>query len=294
MKYRAAIVTGTVVLTAAVSSTIAAVTFRQPDAEKVAQTQPTQNQPTQNQPAQNQPTQATPQATTPAEQLNPPVSTTPKSETSSPRQTITLVDESVQSPEFAKFLDRTKKAVRDRDAKYIRSIVTPETRFSFGKQRSIDSLNPDNPKSPFWTSLEKSLSLGCSQEAQAYSCPTVFHQFDAAIRKSTSPQTDAFSAIVVVGQNVNVRSQPNPTAPVVATLTNEIVQYDTVAIQNASAKDRAETLKLDNPNGWTPIVLPDAKRGYVSSQFAYSPVGYRVLFGKEQGEWKMQAFVTGD
>lgn len=278
MKYKTLILSGAVVLTAAVSSTIAAVTYLQPEAgkEKVEQAQPT----------------PTPIQSPTVEKLNPPVVASPPAESASPRQPITLVDESVQSPEFAKFLDRTKQAVRDRDAKYIRNIVTPETRFSFGAHRSINALNPDNPNSPFWTSLEKALSLGCSQEASGYSCPTVFHQFDEATKKGTAP--DAFSAIVVVGQNVNVRSQPNTTAPVIATLTNEIVKYDAETFQNASVKDRAEVLRLDDPKGWTPIVLPNDKRGYVASQYAYSPISYRVLFGKEQGEWKMQAFVTGD
>lgn len=278
MKYKALILSGAVVLTAAVSSTIAAVSYLQPKAE-IEQIQPT-------------PTPA--QSTLPTVEKPNPLVASPPADSASPRQPITLVDESVQSPEFAKFLDRTKQAVRDRDAKYIRSIVTPETRFSFGKHRSIDALNPDNPNSPFWTSLEKALSLGCSQEANGYSCPTVFHQFAEAIKKSTSPETDAFSAIVVVGENINVRSQPNASAPVIATLTNEIVKYDAQTFQNASEKDRAETLKLDSPQGWTPIMLRNDKRGYVSSQYAYSPIGYRVLFGKEQGEWKMQAFVTGD
>jgi hypothetical protein len=275
MKYKALVLSGVVGLTAAVSSTIAAVTYLRPQPQTVVEQSP---------PA---PAQTT-------EKLNPPVATSPTPEPATPRQSISLVDESVQSPEFAKFLDRTKQAVRDRDAKYIRSIVTPETKFSFGKQRSIESLNPDNPNSPFWTSLEKALSLGCSQEASGYSCPTVFHQFDAAIKKSTSPETDVFGAIVVVGQNVNVRSSPNATAPVVATLTNEIVKYDTTTFQNASAQEKADLYRLDNPNGWTPVMLPDDKRGFVASRYAYSPVGYRALFGKEAGAWKMQAFVTGD
>jgi hypothetical protein len=273
MRYKTLVLSGAVALTAAVSSTIAAVTYKSPTAEPPKPIEQVQPSP----------------APTTAEKLNSPVAAPPAAE-SPERQKITLVDESIQSPEFAKFLDRTKQAVRDRDAKYIRSIVTPETRFSFGKQRSIDYLNPENPKSPFWTSLEKALSLGCSQEAQGYSCPTVFNQFAEAIKKSNA-QTDAFSAIVVVGENVNVRSQPNSTAPVVATLSNEIAQYDTAAFQNAPDKD---ALRLDDPNGWTPIVLPNDKRGYVSSKYAYSPVGYRILFGKEQGGWKLQAFVTGD
>ncbi len=276
MKTKALILSGVVVLTAAVSSTIAAVTYLHP----------------QPQVEQLQPAPSTPPATT--EKLNPPVAVSPAPTPNPARLAIALVDESAKSPDFAKFLDRTKQAVRDRDATYIRSIVTPETKFSFGKQRSIDALNPDNPNSPFWASLEKALSLGCSQESSGYSCPTVFQQFQAALKNGTSAETDAFSSIVVVGQNVNVRSQPNENAPAIATLTNEIVKYDTTTFQAASPQDKADTFRLDNPNGWTPVILSNDRRGFVSSRYAYSPVGYRVLFGKEGGVWKMQAFVTGD
>ncbi|GAP98779.1 hypothetical protein NIES2104_53350 [Leptolyngbya sp. NIES-2104] len=278
MKTKALILSGVVVLTAAVSSTIAAVSYLRPEPQSAA---PQVEQP--------QPTVSTPPAT--IEKLNPPVSTAPSPDPA--RLPIALVDESVQSPEFVKFLDRTKQAVRDRDAKYIRSIVTPQTKFSFGAQRTINYLNPENPKSSFWTSLEKALALGCSQEASGYSCPTVFQQFQSALKPS-STDLDAFSAIVVVGQNVNVRSRPDGNSPAIATLTNEIVKYDTTTFQNASEQEKSETFRLDNPNGWTPVILSGDRRGFVASRYAYSPVGYRVIFGKEGGEWKMQAFVTGD
>ncbi|MER3433671.1 MAG: hypothetical protein C4288_09605 [Leptolyngbya sp. ERB_1_1] len=285
MKYKALVLSGAILLTAAVSSTIAAVTYLRPQTQ-IKQTQIEQPKIQQSQPA------PAPSATT--EKLNPPVAASPSPNSDPARLPIALVDESVQSPEFAKFLDRTKQAVRDRDAKYIRSIVTSQTKFSFGKQRSIDYLNPENPNSPFWASLEKALALGCSKDANGYSCPTVFQQFQTALKNSSSPNMDASSAIVVVGQNVNARSQPNADSPTIATLTNEIVKYDTTTFQNASEQEKAETFRLDNPNGWVPVILPNNQRGFVSSRYAYSPIGYRVLFGKEGGEWKMQAFVTGD
>jgi len=279
MKYKAFVLSGAILLTAAVSSTIAAVTYLRSESQ-TAQPKIEQSQPA--------PSPAT------TEKLNPPVAASPSPSSDLARFPIALVDESVQSPEFAKFLDRTKQAVRERDAKYIRSIVTPQTQFSFGKQRSIDYLNPENPNSPFWASLEKALALGCSKDANGYSCPTVFQQFQTALKNSSSSSIDASSAIVVVGQNVNVRSQPNADSPTLATLTNEIVKYDATTFQNASEQEKAETFRLDNPNGWTPVILSNNQRGFVSSRYAYSPIGYRALFGKEGGEWKMQAFITGD
>lgn len=275
MKYQALILSGAVLLTAAVTSTVAAVTYQRPQPTAIVQSTPT------------------PQ--TPTEKLDPPPIAAPTPDTDFPHWRIELVDESAQSPDFAKFLDRVKQAVRDRDGKFIRSIVTPETKFSFGRHRSIDALNPDSPKSAFWTSLEKSLALGCSSDGDLFSCPTTFRQFDKALKNAPSTQPDAASAaIIVVGQGVNVRSQPNTTAPTIAALTNEIVQYDAETVQQASPTDRSITFSLENPDGWTPIKLPNNKRGYVSNRYVYSPLGYRAVFGKQNGTWMMQAFVTGD
>ncbi len=281
MKYPALIVSGTVILTAAISSTVAAVTYLRsaPQASQIVQ-----------------PSKA--DDSTPTTNDNPPslaqATPTPTPDTDFPHWRIQLVDESTQSP-FAKFFDRLKQAVRDRDAQYIRSIVTPSTKFSFGEHRSIEYLNPNDPKSPFWSQLEKSLTLGCSRDGATFSCPTTFRQFDAALKDAPANQKDTAqsASIIVVGQNVNVRSQPSTDAPTIAALTNEIVRYDAETFQNAPEATRSQ-FNINSPDGWTPVILPNNKRGYVSNQYAYSPIGYRAIFAQENGRWVLQAFVTGD
>lgn len=285
MKYPALIVSGTVILTAAVSSTVAAVTYLKSQ-----------------QPLTDPPTAEVVQPSKTGDSIsttknNPPsiAQATPTPDTDFSHWRIQLVDESTQSPEFAKFFDRFKQAVRSRDAQYIRSLVTPSTKFSFGQHRSIDYLNPDDPKSPFWSQLEKAIQLGCSRDGALFSCPTTFRQFDAALKDAPADQKDTAysSSIIVVGQNVNVRSQPSTDAPTIAALTNEIVRYDAETFQNAPEATRSQ-FNINNPDGWTPIILPNSKRGYVSNQYAYSPIGYRAIFGQENGHWVLQAFVTGD
>jgi hypothetical protein len=286
MKRQALILSGVVALTVASVSTIAAVTYFQSRPPALEQQTP------------DNPTPSSPEPSTPTSTFDPPAKPLPAAtpDTNFPHWRIKLVDESTQSPDFAQFYQQLKKAVRDRDAKFIRSIVTDKTKFGFGEHRSIDYLNPDNPSSPFWTQLEKALSLGCTSEEAFFSCPTTFRQFDSVAKNAPDDQKDTAyeSSIIVVGEGVNVRSQPNVDAPAIATLTNEIVQFDSDTFQKASNKDRAETFDLNNVEGWTPVILPNDKHGYVSNRYAYSPLGFRALFAKENGKWMMQAFLAGD
>lgn len=291
MKSQALILTGVVALTAAVTSTIAAVSYFQSRPPALEQRKT------------DAPLAPTAKPSTPTSTFNPPSNPTEKPlppqappDTDFPHWRIKLVDETSQSPEFAQFFAQLKKAVRDRDAQFIRSIVTDQTKFSFGEHRSINYLNPENPNSPFWSHLEKALALGCTQETMFFSCPTTFRQFDDAIENAPDTQKDVpyESSIIVVGKDVNVRSQPDTNSTAIAALTNEIVRFDSDTFQNASEQARTTTFDVNNLQGWTPVILPNNKRGFVSNQYAYSPLGYRALFAKENGKWMMQAFVTGD
>ncbi len=216
---------------------------------------------------------------------------------------IVLADQSSRSPDFANFLQTVRQAVQKRDATFIRSIVTEQTQFGFGAHRSIAYLNPDNPNSPFWAQLEKAIAPGCTDEAALpqpsqeplFSCPTLFRQFDQAVKTAPEVQKPLAyeTSVVIVGQTI-VRSQPSPEAPKVAVLSDEIVQFDRSTLETSPQKLQDETLAPSNLNGWTPVILPNNQRGYVSNRDAYRPLGYRAVFAKKGDRWILQAFVSGD
>ena len=223
-----------------------------------------------------------------------------------PHQKINLVDQSNQSPEFAQFIQQFRQAVQNRDAQFIRDRVTSKTEFDFGKHRSINYLNPDNPQSPFWSQLEKAIAPGCTDEANVvvppvpkgtfFSCSPVFRQFDEVTKNATTSEIQLAyeTSIVVVGNGVNVRSEPEQKAPVIAVLSDEIVTFDRHTFEKSPTPIQQTTLEPDNLDGWTPVILPNDKRGYVSNRFAYRPLGYRAIFANTDGRWMMQAFVSGD
>lgn len=194
-----------------------------------------------------------------------------------PRQPLDLRDTQLGS-DFYQFRQRLREAVRRRDANFIRSTAIPGIRLTFGDPKTLDDLNIDNPKAEIWLGMEKAFSTGCAYDTQTWICPHVFHVFEVL-------PLDPFDYFAIVGVNVNARSQPSTNSQIVGVLSNEVVKYDYQA---------TGAYNLDNPNSWTPIVLPNGRRGYVLNRYVYSPIGYRGFFKKVQGKWKMITFVAGD
>lgn len=298
MTYRALLLTGAMISTVAVSSALAAITSKavQPIISPTTQASiaPT------NAPIARLDASIADSPATPSPDSNPDLS-------DFPHQKINLVDQSSQSPEFAQFIQQFRQAVQNRDSKFIRDRVTSKTAFDFGRHRSINYLNPDNPKSPFWSQLEKAIEPGCTDEANAalpqtppkgtvFSCSTVFRQVDAVVKNASANQKPLASetSIVIVGKGVSVRSEPEPKAPVIALLSDEIVTFDRDTFEKSAMPMQQTTLEPDNLDGWTPVILPNDKHGYVSNRFAYRPLGYRAIFANTDGRWMMQAFVSGD
>lgn len=222
-------------------------------------------------------------------QLTPTAPSRPRVE-AYPRQPLTLTDEAVPSSDFFQFRAQLRQAVADRDADFIRAIASPQIRLSFGDVQTLDSLNLDDPDAPAWRHLEKAIATGCATYDLArpdtdmgtltWVCPQAF----------VTPEIDSpYNQVVIVAADVNVRDEPSLNSPVVDVVSSEIVQRD-LQVELASAEyDLAETLE-----GWVPVVTPRGIRGYVSSRYAYSPVGYRAFFSRTNGDWQMEMFLAGD
>lgn len=48
------------------------------------------------------------------------------------------------------------------------------------------------------------------------------------------------------------------------------------------------------PEAWTPVIAPDGRAGYISSQHVRSPIDYRAFFTKKDGRWRMVMLLAGD
>ena len=187
-------------------------------------------------------------------------------------------DDGPKDPSFQAFRARLIEAAKNRDAKFVLSILDPKITNSFGGDGGVKEFKemwePDNPNSELWGVLVKILSMGGSFSKNEFCAPYVFSKF---------PELDTFEHSAIIGEQVRVREQPDLTSPVIASLS-----YDIVTIT-----DPFEPIKKDE-RSWIAIKLSNGKTGFVSEQFIRSPSDYRACFTKKNGKWRMTTLVAGD
>jgi hypothetical protein len=211
-----------------------------------------------------------------------------------PPQHFVLIDEAKTDDDFFIFLQKLRQAVKRRDAKFIHTLVNPETRFSFGDGPTLEDLDIDNPKAPFWLHLQKAIAIGCSKhetnspqtstsDNDIWNCPPLeLHQ---------SKGIGDFEQVFIVGEQIKVRAEPNDHSRVVGIISYEVVEFDYEGLSKLSAQeqDAIETLY-----GWMPVILSNDQRGFVRSLYAYRIIGYRVYLVKSKGQWQLMSFLAGD
>jgi hypothetical protein len=188
------------------------------------------------------------------------------------------VDEGPKDPSFQAFRVKLIEAAKNRDAKFVLSILDQKITNSFagdgGVKEFREMWEPGNPNSELWGVLVKILSMGGSFSKNEFCAPYVFSKF---------PELDPFEHSAIIGEQVRVREQPDLTSLVIASLSHDIV----------TITDPFEPIKKDG-RSWIAIKLSNGKTGFVSEQFIRSPIDYRACFTKKNGKWRMITLVAGD
>ena len=96
---------------------------------------------------------------------------------------------------------------------------------------------------------------------------------------------DPFEHVVVVGEQVRVRSEPTLSGSVLGSLTYQVVPRAPV--------DGVFETTADGYT-WVPIRLASGERGWIADTFVRSPVGLRAGFEKRGSTWQILYFVEGD
>lgn len=216
----------------------------------------------------------------------------PQSQAPYPKLTLVLTDKANSDSDFGLFRDRLRQAIRKRDAAFVKQSMDPNIQLTFGRPFPIAQLNLENPKALVWQNLERVMQPGCatlpSRQNNApttWVCPTVFAAHGVV------KHIDAYKQIFIVGADIVVRRQPSPQGAAIDTLSHQVVKFDPSGMEKLSAAQRKQ---FGTNSGWIPILLPDGRHGFVSGRYAYSPLAYRAIFQKNNGQWKMQAFLGGD
>jgi hypothetical protein len=187
-------------------------------------------------------------------------------------------------------------AIARRDAEFIQAIVTPETQWSFGGSLNLDTYKIDNPQSLFWQQLDKAVSTGCIVDPQA----RVTYQ-EPGSQIWICPVTTARpiynfgwnGSVAIIGRNVNVRTEPGTGGTVITKVSDTLLNFDQNTYNNLP--ERSKEQLVNSPDGWTPVVLPNGRRGWVASEYVYhEPRDYRVSFVRSRGQWRLRYFLRGD
>ncbi|GET35995.1 hypothetical protein MiSe_07430 [Microseira wollei NIES-4236] len=196
--------------------------------------------------------------------------------------------------EFTQFRQRFLESVKRRDANFIRAISTPQTQWSRSGTIDIETYKIDDSQSNFWQAMEKAVGAGCTIERNAnvaekdadsdvWVCP------DMALSPISNAAGQA--QVGILGENVNVRSQPHTRSDIVVVLSKELVQFDTENFTNLPVRQQES---INDIEGWTPVILNDGKRGWVQNRFVYYETrDYRVSFVRSRGQWRLRYFLRG-
>jgi len=115
------------------------------------------------------------------------------------------------------------------------------------------------------------LRLGGTFEEGQFAAPYVFSRWPARF-----PHLDFYA---VTARSALVYKSASENSGVLETLRQEIVgRFD----------------EMPNPPGWRAVRTPSGITGFVRAEDTRSPLGWRAIFGREQGSWKLKLFAAGD
>lgn len=198
------------------------------------------------------------------------------------------IDEGNQNTSFSQFRSKLISAVKNKDKKYLFSVLDPKIEVSFGGDNGIADFKKfweiDKANSGVWEELLLVLNNGGTflqengKRTEQFCAPYTFTSFPEDL--------DAFEYNVIFGNNVRLRSKPNLSSDIVAKLSYNIVKID---FEN-SVRDSKDEGRFT----WYKIETLGGLYGFVSADYVRSPIAYRACFEKKKGVWKMTAFIAGD
>jgi hypothetical protein len=197
------------------------------------------------------------------------------------------VDEASKDPSFKAFRDALIDAVKRRDIQFILNAIAPDILNDFGGGNGIEEFKATwkltrVSESRLWTELDAVLSMGGTFQTEggkkSFWAPYVYSAWPDDFDCGEEAQCYAITA-----ENVNVRREPASNAPIVASLSYDIVR--------GKSEDPA-SVKLHQ--GWTLITVPGGSTGWVATKYTRSQLDYRAGFTKVKGRWLMTALIAGD
>lgn len=183
-------------------------------------------------------------------------------------------DECGSEAGWAVFAQRLAAAVKARDAAGLATLADPAIVLDFGggsgREELQRRLRGDRGRE-LWAELDAILRLGCAKgrEGDNVVLPWFFGQ--------DLGEADPYQVLLVSADRVPLRVAPDPSAEVIALVAWHLAD---------AAEERA---------GFRKVSLKDEEaKGYIASTALRSPLDYRLVAQRRDGEWRLMAFVAGD
>lgn len=206
-------------------------------------------------------------------------------------------NESIKDSSLKMFLVQFKSAVQKKDTAFIYAMLSSNIKNDFGGSGGIKEFKKiwklEKSNSSFWYYMNRVLSMpGCytnsfSSDTSDYSIPYVF---------CVQPEKygDVFSMALITGKDVALRQTPSFNSKTVTKLNYDVASYVSASkLEGVVTNGKNE---INDPE-WYLITVQNGKKkikGWVNYKYIYSPVGYRLIVGKENNRWLIQAFIAGD
>lgn len=185
-------------------------------------------------------------------------------------------DEAYLQPDFFSFRAVLFDIIARHDTQALLTIVHPDVWVSFGGDNGIEEFKQtwlsDNGREDIWEILTEVLARGGSfHEDGSFSAPYVYSRWPDHL--------DAFEYVAIVGTDVPIMASDDDNSKII-----EKLSFSTVPVAGTSP------FSAD----WVKIKLSNGQEGYARRTFARSPIDYRIIFEKIDGQWLIKALIAGD
>ncbi len=190
------------------------------------------------------------------------------------------VDETDRDPAFQSFVKKLRSAVEKRSTKALRKLVDEEVVVGpaaddAGWAKFVARWRPGDGNSELWSALSELLSLGFVREhPRLFVSPYLVWRFPRDLDMATH--------LVVIRDNVPLHLQPSVRAPLVASLSFDIV------------RKLGQAKSADAMVHWIHVRTIAGQVGYLNAVDAMSPLMPRAQFGMHGGRWRLIALEGQD
>jgi hypothetical protein len=194
------------------------------------------------------------------------------------------VDEAKNDPSFQRFRSDLLAAVKSHDADFVLGALHPAVENGYDIEKGVDEFTkrwkPSDPEGSVWDVLSSILTGGGSfseRDGHKEFCgPYVVSQWSKIVQQLPKG-SDSLDYVVITGKDVAVRREPKLTAPIVATLSYDVVK----SVPNSQVLDRS-TAEFSS---WIKITTPNGHEGFVPDSYVQGPMDYGACFRRTSGKW---------